>query len=105
MASDRVVINVENRARQVAKEKSPRGDIARSEDAVASAFLARQGPEYRRIGPRCRWIKWGRKRRFQDFTGSAFALIRKFVLQAVRGTKDERGTATAACDTGDVAPG
>jgi len=103
MTLDRAVINVENRARQAASVPWPRGDIARREDAVASAFLARQGPEYRHIAPPCRWIKWGRKRPFQDFTRSVFAPIRKFVLQAVSRAKDECRTATAACATGDAA--
>ncbi len=67
MASDRVVIELEDRARQVAKEPPPRGDAAPSEDAVASALLAHQGPEYRHIAPQCRWIKWGGKRRVSGF--------------------------------------
>src|SRR5271154_5670839 len=102
MASDRVVINLEDRARQVAKKPSPRSDMARSKDAVASAFLAPQRLKYTHIAPRCRWTEWSGERRIQEFPGSVFALIRKFVLRMVSGTKDERRTATAACVTGDA---
>jgi putative DNA primase/helicase len=96
MASDRVVINLEERARQVAREPSPRGDAAPSEDAMALAFVQRYGTEYRYVAPWHRWIMWDGKRWVQDSTGSVFALIRKLVHEAVSGTKDERRTATAA---------
>jgi len=70
---------------------------------MASAFLTRPGTKYTHIAPRYRWIELSGERRIQEFTESAFALIRKFVLRAVSGTKDERRTATAACVTGNVA--
>src|SRR5271156_1730646 len=103
MASDRVVINLEERARQAAREASPRGDAAPSKDAMALAFVQRYGAEYRYVAPRCRWTKWSRKRWLQDFTGSVFALIRKFVLQAVSSTEDERSAAAAAKVASDTA--
>src|SRR5208283_1856601 len=96
MASDRVVINLDERARQVAREPSPRGDTAPSEDAMALAFVQRYGAEYRYVAPWHRWIMWNGKRWVQDSTGSVFALIRKLIHEAVAGTKDERRTATAA---------
>jgi hypothetical protein len=84
MASDRVVINLEDRARQIAKETSPRGDAAPSEDAMALAFVQRYGAEYRYVAPWHRWIMWDGKRWVQDSTGSVIALIRKLVLEAMR---------------------
>jgi putative DNA primase/helicase len=95
MASDRVVINLEDRARQVAREASPRGDAAPSEDAMALAFVQRYGVEYRYVAPWHRWITWDGKRWVQDSTGSVFALIRKIVYEAVGGTRHERKIATA----------
>jgi len=103
MVSDRVVINVEDRAKQVAREPSPRGDAATSEDAMALSFVERYGAEYRYVAPWYRWIKWDGKRWVKDSTISVFALIRKLVLEAVSGTKDECRTATAACVTGYAA--
>ena len=96
MVSDRVVINLEERARQAAREASQRGDAAPSEDAMALAFVQRYGAEYRYVAPWHRWIMWDGKRWVQDSTGSVFAVIRKLVHEAVSGTKDERRTATAA---------
>ena len=103
MTTERVVINLEDRARQVPREASPRGDAAPSEDAMALAFVQRYRAEYRYLAPWHRWIMWDGKRWVQDSTGSVFALIRKLVREAVSGTKDEHGTATEACLTGDAA--
>ena len=83
MASDRVVINLEDRARQVAKETSPRGDTTPSEDATALAFIERYGDEYRYVAPWHRRLNWARKRGIQDFTGSVFALIKDHGAQNV----------------------
>ena len=103
MASDRVVINLEDRARQVARGASPRSEIARSEDARARAFVHRYGAEYRYVAPRHRWIMWDCKRSIQDSTGNLFALIRKFVLLATSGAKDERSSATPTNVASDAA--
>ena len=83
MASDRVVIDLEVRASEVAKELQPQSDTAHAECAVTAECLARHGLENTHIALRRRWIKWDGERRIQGFTGSVFALIRKLVLEAV----------------------
>jgi hypothetical protein len=103
MASDRVVMNLDQRARKGGDGLLPGDGSAPSEDAMASAFVQRYGAEYRYVAPWHHWIMWDGKRWVQDSTGSVFALIRKLVHEAVSGTKDERRTATAACLTGDAA--
>ena len=106
MASDRVAINVEDHAKQVAREPSPRGDVATSEDAMALAFAERYGTECGYVVPGYRRVTWARKRRIQASTGNVFALIRKFVLLAMSGTKEEHWTATAAASPATLlAPG
>src|SRR5208282_6401615 len=84
MASDPVVIKLEDCASNVAKELQPRGDTAHTECAVAAECLARHGPEKRHIAQRRSWIKWAGKQRIQQFPGSVFAHIRNLVLKAVR---------------------
>jgi hypothetical protein len=84
MASDRVVIKLEDCASSVAKELQPRSDTARAECAVAAECLARHGLENRHIAPRRGWSKWAGKQRIQQFPGSVFADIRILVLKAVR---------------------
>jgi hypothetical protein len=83
MASDRVVIDLEVRASEVAKELQPQRDTAYAECAVTAECLARYGLENTHIALRRRWIKWDGERRIQGFAGSVFALIRKLVLEAV----------------------
>src|SRR5208283_2428923 len=95
MASDRVVINLDQRARKGGDGLLPGDGSAPSEDAMASAFVARFGHEYRYVAPWHRWITWDGKRWVQDSTGSVFALIRKIVYEAVGGTRHERKIATA----------
>ncbi len=103
MALDRVVINLDQRARKGPDGLQPGDGSAPSEDAMASAFVARFGHEYRYVAPWHRWIMWDGKRWVQDSTGSVFALIRKLVHEAVRGTKDERRTAATAMAASDTA--
>jgi hypothetical protein len=83
MASDRVVIDLEVRASEVAKELQPQSDTAHAECAVTAECLARHGLENAHLALRHRWIMWDGKRWVQDSTGSVFALIRKLVLEAV----------------------
>src|SRR5208282_5561024 len=97
MASDGVVINLEDLDRRVAREASPRGDSAPSEDTMAQAFAERYGAECGYVWPWHHRVTRTRKRWTQDSTGNVFALIRKLVLLAVSVTKDERRTASAAC--------
>jgi len=89
MTSDRVVINLEDFAGNVAKELQPRGDTAHTECTVAAELLARHGPENRHIAQRRSSIKWAGKQRIQQFPGSVFAHIRKLGLEAVRPTSAE----------------
>ena len=84
MASDRVVIDLEIRASEVAKEQQPQGHTAHAECAVAAECLARHGLENRHIAPRRSWSKWYGEQRIQEFPGSVFARIRNLVLKVVR---------------------
>ena len=84
MASDHVVIKLDDCASNVAKELRPRSDTAHAECAVAAECLARHGPENRHIVPRRSWSKWAGKQRIQQLPGSVFAHIRNLVLKAVR---------------------
>src|SRR5665213_3555106 len=95
MVSDRVVINLDQRARKSGDGTPPGDGSAPSEDAIASAFVARFGHEYRYVAPWHRWIKWDGKRWVHDATGNVFALIRKIVHESVGGTRHERKIATA----------
>src|SRR5665213_539593 len=95
MVSDRVVINLDQRARKSGDGTPPGDGSAPSEDAIASAFVARFGHEYRYVAPWHRWIKWDGKRWVHDATGNVFALIRKIVHESVGDTRHERKIATA----------
>ena len=94
MASDRVVINLDQRARKGGDGLRAVMDRAlRGRHGVS--LCARFGNEYRYVAPWHRWIMWDGKRWVQDSTGSVFALIRKIVHEAVGGTRNERKIATA----------
>ena len=69
---------------------------APSEDALALAFVARHGRDYRYVAPWHRWMRWDGKRWVPDSTGHVFALIRAMVREVVGGTRHERRIATAA---------
>src|SRR6202790_3652089 len=95
MAADRVVIDLNKRPRHGGDGPPSRDEYAPSEDAMASAFVARFGQEYRYVAPWHRWIKWDGKRWVHDATGNVFALIRKLVQETVLGTRHERRIGTA----------
>src|SRR5438309_3949053 len=100
MASDRVVIDLRDRGRKGGGGLHPGNGSAPSEDAMALAFVARFGREYRYVSPWHRWLKWDGKRWVHDATGNVFALIRKLVQEAVTGTRHERRIATAGYVSG-----
>jgi P4 family phage/plasmid primase-like protien len=95
MATEHTVIQLSQRAREARGELSAADGSAPSEHAVASAFVAMHGDEYRYVAPWCRWIKWDGKRWVRDATGNVFALIRRLVYELVGGTRHERRIATA----------
>jgi putative DNA primase/helicase len=96
MAAEGIVVSLEERARVASRELHSGDGSAPSEDAMALAFVARHGREYRYVAPWHRWIRWEGKRWVQDSTGHVFALIRVMVREVVGGTRHERRIATAA---------
>ena len=96
MATEGIVVSLEERARHPPRELPSTEDSARSEDAMALAFVARYGRDFRYVAPWHRWIRWDGKRWIPDSTGRVFALIRSLVREAVSGTRHERRSATAA---------
>jgi hypothetical protein len=94
MASDRVVINHDQRARKGGNGLPPGDGSALSEDAIASAFVARHGSAHRHVAPRKR-CKWDGRRWIQDSAGNALSPIHKMLHQTVSATEDDRSTPTA----------
>ena len=95
MASDRVVIDLRERARKAGSGLLADHGGPPSENAMAFTFVARFGDQYRYVAPWHRWLKWDGKRWVHDATGNVFALIRTLVDEAVGGTRQERRIATA----------
>jgi putative DNA primase/helicase len=100
MAADGIVVNLEERAKHAIRALRTLDGSPPSEDAMALAFVARYGREYRYVAPWHRWIRWQGKRWVPDSTGHVFALIRSMVREVVGGTRHERRIATAAYITG-----
>ncbi len=73
---------------------------ALTEDAMALAFVASYGTEYRYVAPWSKWLRWDGKRLREDSTLRVFDCIRGMVRVRVAGTKQERGTASAGFVTG-----
>jgi hypothetical protein len=96
MAAEGIVVSLEERARLASRELHSGDGSPPSEDAMALAFVARHGREYRYVSPWHRWIRWESKRWVPDSTGHVFALIRAMVREAVGGTRHERRIATAS---------
>ena len=95
MATDHVVINLNQRGKKGGGGALPNDGCAPSEHAVAALFVARYGHEYRYVATWSRWIKWDGMRWVRDETGNVYALIRKVVVDEVGGSRHERKIATA----------
>lgn len=100
MASEQVVIQLGKRSRKGGAGVSQADAWAPSEHAMATAFVAQYGHEYRYVATWNRWIKWDGKRWVRDSTGNVYALIRKIVYEAVGGTRHERRIASAGYISG-----
>lgn len=94
MTTDGIVIDLEHARR--ARHETLLANAARSEDAMALAFVALHGQQHRYVAPWHRWLKWDGKRWIEDSTGHVFALIRNLVRDVVGGTPKERKVASAA---------
>lgn len=95
MASDRVVIELSQTARNGGDGPQPLEGSARGDHAMASAFAIRHGRAYRYVASR--WIS--------DSTGNVLTRMRKIALPARSGTNDDHSAASASHVSGDAAAG